>query len=392
MQRRQLFILFICILMPRVIGAAVLPLLPLYLAQLGADSGLTGVFIAVAFASLFVGTLSSGWLARRIPHPRAIIGAASLAGMLAMLMMGAADSLPLLGLMMVTGWLFGSMIMAMTNILAGMYADPARRGSVFGILGLSVATSQMIAGVISGPIIDHAGFPALFTVLAFAMLLVFVGVLFLKPPTPRADKTSTLEAIAVSSAPKRGLSSELYPIVIGSVIAFVVMFSNNLGRPIAMNGLNFAATAISATVAISGLFALPLPVVIGWLSDRFGRRRLLALSYLMIAAASLLLPFAGTLWQFTLITLLVTVGSGCVNVGAALISDLSSRKTLSSNMAVYQATTPFGGIIGYGLTGYVIQGMGFNATFLLAALLPLISIWLLWSGSARETRLAPVRG
>ena len=51
-----------------------------------------------------------------------------------------------------------------------------------------------------------------------------------------------------------------------------------MGTSLAMSELGFEAAAISSTVAVTGAVVLPLPPPLGWLSDRLGRKRFLALS------------------------------------------------------------------------------------------------------------------
>ena len=48
----------------------------------------------------------------------------------------------------------------------------------------------------------------------------------------------------------------------------------------------------------SGLITLPIPLVMGWFSDRIGRRPLLFICYLAGAAVLFGLAIATKLWQF----------------------------------------------------------------------------------------------
>jgi MFS family permease len=53
-----------------------------------------------------------------------------------------------------------------------------------------------------------------------------------------------------------------------------------LGRSLLMNDLSFGAMAISTTGAIGGIVGMPLPLLVGWLSDRAARRIFLYLGCL----------------------------------------------------------------------------------------------------------------
>ena len=145
-----------------------------------------------------------------------------------------------------------------------------------------------------------------------------------------------------------------------------------------MNNLGFVAAAISSTGAIAGAVTLPLPLLIGWLSDRFGRKRVLAFCYLAGIVSMLILVKSVSLWHFGVAAALrrFAVSVGRV-IGSALTVDLVPQESMGKGISLFSATTWIGGIIGFAGTGYTIQHLGLIPTFILGALLPLMSIILL---------------
>ena len=83
-----------------------------------------------------------------------------------------------------------------------------------------------------------------------------------------------------------------------SIIAFTAGGVFGLARSLGMARSSFDASAISSTVAAGGLITLPFPLLIGWLSDRIGRRPLLLLCYAAGAASLFILALSTQLWQF----------------------------------------------------------------------------------------------
>ena len=154
-----------------------------------------------------------------------------------------------------------------------------------------------------------------------------------------------------------------------------------------MDGLGFDATSISSALAVSGFVALPLPVLAGWLSDRFGRTRLLIGCYLAVGVGALTLASATDLWHFWLSTVLTTSHMAGLSVGLALVNDLASPDTLATAVSRYSATPWISGVIGYGATGFIISTIGLQATFLALALFQVISIVLI---IAVERNIRPV--
>lgn len=130
--------------------------------------------------------------------------------------------------------------------------------------------------------------------------------------------------------------------------------------------------------------------MIGWLSDRMGRKWLLNLCFLLGMAGLAILAAAAAQWQFCItagLTSLMLNGVGAV--GSALVTDSVPRAALGRGMSLFNATTWIGGIIGMSLTGLAIQGLGAAVTFIGAAFLPLLALGLLipvWRMQVRGAR------
>jgi MFS family permease len=63
--RKQLVLLFLCNLIPWIVGYGLIPLLPVYATQLGASSAVSGYYLAFAYLAITVGALSAGWVSDR---------------------------------------------------------------------------------------------------------------------------------------------------------------------------------------------------------------------------------------------------------------------------------------------------------------------------------------
>jgi MFS family permease len=166
---------------------------------------------------------------------------------------------------------------------------------------------------------------------------------------------------------------------------------SNLGRSLVMNDLGFSATAISSTGAIGALCTLPLPILVGWLSDRAGRVQLLVLGYLACTTALLVLAVSASLWHFWLVLGVMNVLFATGSVGSALATDLVPQESLGRGMSLLSTMGWVGSIIGYAGTGYAVQNLGTASTFRAGALLPLLAIGLVMSirpaGQEREVIL-----
>ncbi len=71
-----------------------------------------------------------------------------------------------------------------------------------------------------------------------------------------------------------------------------------LGLLVTMNRLGFTATSISFTIAIGGLVSMPGSLLMGWLSDRIGRKRLVLACYAAGLTSLLVLAWPRSLGNF----------------------------------------------------------------------------------------------
>jgi MFS family permease len=388
MSKKQLFALFLCILVIWVVGNGTLPLLPVYAAQLGAEPAVTGYYLSFSYLALAVGTLVGGWLSDRFQRRKALLIAVGVVAMPGIWLMGRAANIWQLAALTATGcFLFGVGI-TLIRILAGLFAGETERGRVFGILALASPLGALAGGLATGPMADRWGYPTMFAVLfLFLGLWPLTGLLVEDKEVARIRRG---EASTVEERP--GLGGGFALLLLASLAATVANFVSLLGRSLAMDDLGFVAAAISGTAAVGGAVALPLPPLVGWLSDRVGRKRFLALCYLAGAAGLSVLAASVFLWHFWVAASLLSVSVSVNNaVGSALVTDLVPQESLGRGMSLFGATPWVGGIIGYAGAGHAIQNLGMTPTFIVGAFLPLIAIVLLIPIRGAEPGLRPAR-
>jgi MFS family permease len=271
-------------------------------------------------------------------------------------------------------WFLAGIDLTLLRILTGLFAEKTKRGKIFGILALSNPLGTILGGFTTGPIVDRWGYPTLFTALAFFWCLLPFTALFLEDKAmvqKRQDETSTARN-------REELGGSFSFLLLASTAACIMMFVGGMCKSLVMDDRGFSAAAISGSEAIGGAVALPLPFLIGWFSDRIGRKRLLILCYLGGTVGVLILVGAVSLWHFCIVAfLLKSLGSVNRTVGSALTTDLIPQKSLGRGMSLFTTTAWIAGIIGFAGTGYAVQHLGVLSTLSAGAFLPLIGIILL---------------
>jgi MFS family permease len=372
MRTRQILVLFICSLVPWTMGNGLIPLLPVYATRLGADSATTGYYLAFTYLGLTVGAVAAGWLSDRFQSRKVPYILAGLAGIPVAWLMGQVTVVWGLTALTASLWFCGGLALALVSILAGLSAGEKERGKIFGILSLAGGLGAVIGGLAAGFVADRWGFPAMFsTMAAFLVLGPLAGAFLTEKEAEPGQRQGRL------SQERPSLGKSYYRLFWSSLVASIAGCVILLGRSLLMSDLEFGALAISSTGAVSGIVVMPLPLLMGWLSDRAGRKIFLYLSYLAGVASLILLAASTLLWQFFVLSVLWSVLMGRGAVGNAMVTDLAPQESLGRGLALFGATSWIGAIIGFAGTGFALQNLGAVPTFVLTISLPVLAIVLL---------------
>jgi MFS family permease len=161
-----------------------------------------------------------------------------------------------------------------------------------------------------------------------------------------------------------------------------------VGRSFVMTDLGFDAGALTTAGSIGCVLVLPIPPLAGWLSDRLGRKRFMAFSFLATTAALLALQASTALWHFWVASMLYSLSYAGGPVASALVTDLLPRESLSRGLALYNTTGWLGGIAGSVLTGYAAQSVGMAPTLIAGACVPLAAVGLLAASGSCKPKAA----
>lgn len=384
MSRTRLTELCSCLFVINTGISTVFGLMPVYLTVIGADPARAGMILAVAYIAMAISTVVGGYVSqrwqRRIPL---LVAGGFLAAPLAWLL-GTTASVASLLVVTTTLWFVTGMVLAMTNILAGLFAEPQRRGRMFGALGMSSSLGLFFGALVSGWIADHWGFVVLFRLLGVFYLTIPCLGLMLRDTSAfeqQREKTARFGQVLAN----RTFRFLFFACIVGQASNAIFAFS----RPVMMQGLGYSATIITTAAAIGSLVSLPLSLVIGRLSDRLGRKQLIILCFAATPLGLGVLVMAGQLWQFWVASILQTILGISMVVSSALVTDIFGEESLDTALSLLNATIWIGIVIGLSIGGIAMSAFKMAPTLVMGIVASLGAIGLLLPiVSPQQTRQA----
>ncbi len=161
---------------------------------------------------------------------------------------------------------------------------------------------------------------------------------------------------------------------------FLVVFVDLLGFGIILPLLPFIAERYRANAAQIGFltatysfFQLIAAPILGRLSDRYGRKKLLILSQLGSTVGYLLLGFATNLPLLFASRIIDGITGGNISIAQAYIADVTTNENRAKGMGVIGAAFGLGFIFGPAIGGFLAQ-YGFIYPALFAAFVSLITV------------------
>lgn len=313
--RRPFVVLWLATLLFYLGFQLLLPVIPLYAQQLGAGEAHVGFIIGVFALAAMVLRPIAGDLADRLGRrPLVLLGTAIFA--LAPLGYAVVETIPgllLLRLFHGTGMGFGP---TAATVIATDLTPPDRRGAAMGVYGLASAVALAAGPYLGGELVRHLGFTGTFLT-ATAIEAGALTLAWTLPETRPAGGALAPGAAQVGPALARGRlarfwhrwfsTAAVYPsglvlalyVSYGGLAALLPLFAERrqLGNP----GLFFTVYA---------LVSLAVRSPAGRLSDRVGRRAVIAPALAISGVSLVLLGLAATQKTFLAAAALYGVGFG----------------------------------------------------------------------------------
>jgi len=323
--RRLLLLASAVVFVDTVFYAAITPLLPTYVDDLGISKSAAGVLSAAYPAGTFVGALPGGWLAARAGvRPTTLVGLA-LMGVTSVVfafgesiyvldaarfVQGVAGAMTWAGAL---GWLIGE-------------APRERRGELIGS-AMGVAIVGSLFGPVLGALAAELGPEAVFS----SVGVVAVGLMIWASRTPaRLPSPPPRLGALIETVRDRSVQLGIWLMIIPGL-----MFGTlNVLGPLRLDALGAGTAAIAGCfLAASALEAVVAPVA-GRISDKRGRRAPAIVGLAASAVVMVLLPWPDAAWQLAVLIVLAAPAIGILwSPAIATMSDGAERHGIEQAIA-----------------------------------------------------------
>lgn len=339
------------------------PLIPVYMSWRGLTDTEIGFLASLAATISLAATLLISYFSDVVEGRRALQAQLCLASALAIVSYAAADRFPHFAVVHPLYIALAFSTMSLSAAVVMDYLSRTGRGAGFGAMRTSGAVGW-IAGTLAGGYLSQTlGFHASFTFSAASFtasaLLYGLGL-----PRPTARKGRSKGDLIVGALK----SSDVLSVVAAITAASVANPAYYTFLPLYMTqGLNASKLLASLAFSVTPLAEIPAMILLGSLSDRVGRRRVITIC---LAAYPVRFALTGLL-RDPLLVIAVQLLHGLTFGGlyVVTVAYLTERMAGASGVAssIFPVASNVGSIAGGYLLGVLLSTYGFTTMYLTAA-------------------------
>jgi len=341
--RRLLFLASAMIFFDVAFFAAIAPLLPGYVDDLGLTKAEAGILSASYAAGTLIASLPAGFLASRVGPRRSVIAGLLLLGF-SSLAFGLVEEIRLLDTARFTQGVAGALIWsgALTWLITS--APEETRGRVIG-----TALGTAVAGALLGPALGAVAAsigtgPVFGSVLAITFALAFAASRLPEAREPERQSLGEVVATMLSRPVLDATAFVAVPSVMFGAIEVLV--------PLRIDALGGGHGVIAAGFIVgAGLEAMLAPFA-GRVSDRIGRRTPYVAGLTICAVAMIAIALAQSLGAMLTALIFTSLGAGlCFAPALTLLSDVAESTSLHQGFAAGLSNMAWA-------SGQVVGGVG----------------------------------
>jgi DHA1 family multidrug resistance protein-like MFS transporter len=361
---------------------------PLYLSTNGFEGGMLNMTLSLMAVSSLLGQIIWGYLSDRVATKLTFVELGTLSYILGyVLLMVLRDRLATALVLIASNFVGSASYPAAMSLLADLSSDQ-NRGRSMGVFWSAASFGWAASVAFTGFIVERLGgvyfFGACSLLLLSSLLSVYIGFRGERQHTATKrlepnTKTSFLRSFL-------GLEAPFLVFLSCSVIFFMADYVKNVYVPM-FYAFELGMGMVIATLLLSltSWIEIPVNILFGSLSDRFGRKRMVLLGYALcgtfMIVNSLAAGFEGALIAMCLYGFVWGAFSGA---SSALASELVDEGRRGFAMGLFNSSWTIASMFAPASMGMLVQVFGYRLMFEVMGTLMLLSCILLVLGVRRD--------
>jgi len=349
------------------LSASVFYLFPLFLNQFHPSKSLVGLIMGIhSVTAIMVRPLFGRLLDKRGGRRVAILGLLlMIAGMPGFYLIDSAGMLAIV-LRALNGIGWGVSTTALLAICSDL-SPVDRMAHSLGIIGIAGIISSAIGPMLAEEVLHRHSFHAVFSMslIALAASLIFVFAIKAVPLSqapPKIEQTGHIAAYPMLILLVIAAMPIVHGAVRGTVLNFIALFGADLG----FNRVGPFFLAFSTAAVLTRLG-------IGDISDRYGRKRVIIPSALLISINLLWIAGIHSYWAFVLSGFLAGLGQGLIFPAlSTYVIDFLGRENKGLALGLYLSLFDVGMGLGSPLFGWISDSAGYRTMYVVAGCLSIV--------------------
>ena len=326
----------------------IVPALPLYAKDLGANNLMIGGLISGFGLARAVTNIPSGMLADRI-NQKILMQIGLFVVIISSIAAAIVNSYYLLLFCRIIEGVGSSFFMVSALTVLNSISPPNKRGQT-----MSYFTAAILIGVIFGPSLGGIVIPLfgksspflLYALMAFIGLTITTLFINIQHHSTNEGRTFGLEVLNNRSIILISLATFAFAFSwTGLELTVIPIFAYEL--------LNLTPLDLGIAIGIAAASNLCCTILAGRLTDSLGRKRPIAISLLLTGIVSLLISLSSSVSSFTLLMAFFGFASGFWGQTQAWVADLAPKKQLGSVLGYNRTMGDMGFVVGPLVLGYL---------------------------------------
>lgn len=325
---------------------------------------------ALAFSTLFAGKLQDHWGIRRLIVTAGIVLGAGL------IISSQVSALWMLYIMagVVVGFADGSAYITLLSNLIKWF--PEKKGLISGISVGAYGTGSLLFKYINGALIQNVGVSHTFLYWGIIVMILVIGGSFLVREAQVTSQSQSVKGVQANDYTVKEMlkTKEAY-------LLFIMFFTSCMSglyligivKDIGVSLAGLDVTTAANAVALVAIFNTIGRIILGALSDRVGRLKVVAGALLMTAIAVSVLSFVKLNYGlfFACVAGIAFCFGGNITIFPAIVADFFGLKNQSKNYGIVYQGFGIGALSG----SFIAAALGgFAPTFTFIAVLSIISV------------------